>query len=174
MSESEIRPDSNSIVVMATVGKTHGVRGLNRLNTHTERVDALQQYETIFIRLPKKDWQPVDLTDWQLHSKKLLVRINQSADPEQANRWVGSTIGVLKSDLPALSEGFYFHQLEGLTVINTHDKVLGKLTHIWSNGAHDVFEVKGEKTHTLPYIDHVIKQVDLQKQTLIVDWDHDH
>jgi len=81
-------------------------------------------------------------------------------------------VGILKSDLPQLeNDNYYYHQLLGLTVYDTQNKNLGQITDIWSNGAHDVFEVKeNEKARVLPYTNKVIIKVCLESKSMKVDW----
>jgi 16S rRNA processing protein RimM len=41
------------------------------------------------------------------------------------------------------------------------------------NGAQDVMEVAGERTHLVPWIPSVVREVDLQKRRILVEWGAD-
>ena len=42
-----------------------------------------------------------------------------------------------------------------------------------SNGAHDVMEVKGERTRLLPFVPVYVKKIDLQSRRIDVEWGAD-
>ena len=175
-SNSNTNDDSlDQYVVMATIGKPHGLKGHNCLQTHSDQIDALLKYSQWWVRSPKEqDWSPIQFEDVCLHHKKLIARLNQTHTPESATQYTGQLIGIHKDQLPSLEEDDYYHyELIGLQVIHTDGTCLGTLTHIWSNGAHDVFEVKGSRTRIIPYIHSVIQSIDLTEKIIEVDWPHD-
>lgn len=48
----------------------------------------------------------------------------------------------------------------------------GIVDHMLETGANDVMVVQGERERLIPYVmDEAVKQVDLDKQQIIVDWD---
>ncbi|MFU1850434.1 ribosome maturation factor RimM, partial [Enterococcus faecium] len=60
---------------------------------------------------------------------------------------------------------YYYHEIIGLTVIDEQARELGKIKEILSPGANDVWVVqrKGKKDALIPYIESVVKQIDLDK-----------
>jgi 16S rRNA processing protein RimM len=175
MSNTPPKPlDDAHLIVMAKVGKPYGLKGYNTLKVYTEAPAALSKHANWFSRTNDTDWQPITFHHVRVHGQKLIAQLNQASTPDEATQLTGTLIGVLKTDLPALeAEHYYHHQLYALSVINVEGEVLGTLNHIWSNGAHDVFEVKGEKTRILPYIKSVVKSVDLKEKVMHVDWPYD-
>ena len=84
--------------------------------------------------------------------------------------------------LPKLpSEDFYWHELEGLTVINDslEHQVLGVVDGLIETGANDVLIVKGNldsmdlEERLIPYLDEFVKRIDLSKREIFVNWDPD-
>ena len=62
--------------------------------------------------------------------------------------------------------------LEGLAVRTESGVELGTVDHLVATGANDVLVVKGERERLIPFIkDQVVKDIDLEQQLLIVDWD---
>jgi 16S rRNA processing protein RimM len=51
--------------------------------------------------------------------------------------------------------------------------VLGVVTRTYSNGAHDVIEVAGDRTRLIPWVSAVVKEVDLPKGQILVEWGAD-
>ena len=83
-------------------------------------------------------------------------------------------IGVRKSQLPTLPEGdIYWSDLEGMTVQTMDGKTLGKIDSLLATGANDVMVIKdGDTEHLVPYVKgHVVKNIDVDKQLVLVDWD---
>ncbi len=66
---------------------------------------------------------------------------------------------------------YYYHQIIGLTVIDSKGTVIGKISEIIALGSNDVWTVKrsGKKDLLLPKINSVIKKVDLEKKQVLVD-----
>ena len=47
------------------------------------------------------------------------------------------------------------------------------VTRTYSNGAHDVIEVTGDGTRLIPWVSAVVKEVDLPKKRVRVEWQVD-
>jgi 16S rRNA processing protein RimM len=82
-------------------------------------------------------------------------------------------MAVKRTQLAKLKKNeYYCAELEGLTVINKDDKVLGKIIYLIETGSNDVLVVKGDKEHAIPYLlGDVVTSVDLVKQVMHVDWE---
>lgn len=172
MNKLEPSVDDTKIVVMAVIGKPYGIKGFNRLNVFAEDPATLEKHSNYFIKQSNQDWRPLTFKEMKNHHANLVVKIDGTDTPESAKQWTHGLVGILKSDLPQLeNDNYYYHQLLGLTVYNTQNKNLGQITDIWSNGAHDVFEVKeNEKARVLPYTNKVIIKVCLESKSMQVDW----
>ena len=88
-----------------------------------------------------------------------------------------------KTALPELgSDEYYWHQLEGLTVVTREGTVLGRIAYLFETGANDVLVVQGDplgepaaiddRERLLPFLpDEVVVAVDLAAGTMTVEWD---
>ena len=109
------------------------------------------------------------------HSGTLLARLEGIENPEQARTLKGKAVSIPR---PEAGEGrYYWSDLVGLEVVNERGVVLGVVKQMSSNGAHDVMEVAGTKedarTRLLPFVPAYVKQVDLQKRRIEVEWQED-
>ena len=83
--------------------------------------------------------------------------------------------GILKISEKQLREldehEYYYHEIIGLTVVDEDDKKIGKITEILSPGANDVWVVKrkGQKDALIPYIESVVKDIDLTEGIVHVE-----
>ena len=105
------------------------------------------------------------------HSGTLLAKLEGIESPEQAQLLKGRPVSIPR---PAAGEGrYYWSDLVGLEVVNEQGVVLGLVKQMSSNGVHDVMEVSGEMTRLLPFVPAYVKQVDLQKRRIEVEWGAD-
>lgn len=64
---------------------------------------------------------------------------------------------------------FHYQEIIGLDVkIEESLENLGKVTEIFQTGANDVWVVKGDKEYMIPYIEEVVKEVDLEQGQVII------
>lgn len=119
--------------------------------------------------------QILKVENGRAHKEGVIAKFVGIDDRDQAVSLLDLEIYVPASDLPELpASEFYWHQLIGLKVVDTTQRPLGKIERMMETGANDVFIVKAEdkKEHLIPYIkDQVVKQVDLESATIVVDWD---
>jgi len=55
-------------------------------------------------------------------------------------------------------------------VVGSGGEPLGVVKQLYSNGAHDVMEVDGERNRFLPWVPAVIRSVDLEARRIEVEW----
>ena len=165
--------DNNHIVTLGKLGKVYGFKGWMRLYSFTTPHDNIFSYTPWLIK-QLDTWQPCVLDDYRKHNKDWIVRINDCEDCNEANRYVNALIGVDKTQLPACDDSeVYWHDLMGLTVINQNQITLGIVTDIFETGANPVLIIRDENDseQLVPYVDHVIVNIDLSKRTICIDWD---
>ncbi len=77
-----------------------------------------------------------------------------------------------KMQLEELDEGeFYYHEIIGCTVVTEEGIELGKIKEIIETGANDVWVVQrlgGGKDILLPYIEDVIKEINIDEKIIRV------
>ena len=107
----------------------------------------------------------------RVHSGTLLALLEGIENPEQARTLKGKAVSIPR---PEAGEGrYYWSDLVGLEVVNEQGVVLGVVKQMSSNGAHDVMEVKGERTRLLPFVPVYVKKIDLQSRRIDVEWGAD-
>lgn len=161
-------------VVVGKIGKAHGVRGEFKVHHYTETPKNFTSFNHYFIQ-SKAGWQPLNFESKRLSGNSIIAKIADCDSPEDVKQdYTNKEISVAHTELPALGENeFYRNDLFGLKVITTQGKSLGEIAEIMETGSNDVLIVKGEeKTHAIPYLwDNCIQQIDLEANTMIVDWD---
>lgn len=155
---------------MGRIVAPYGIKGWVKIQTYTEQQDALLDYAVWWIG-KNSNWQEAKVAEAALHNKYLVVRFESYSDRNAAQGLSGWQIGVPRDLFPeADNDEFYWVDLIGVQVINLQDKVLGQVIELIESKAHDLLVV-GENKCLIPFVNHVIKHVDLQAKKLIVDWD---
>ncbi|MCD6043682.1 MAG: ribosome maturation factor RimM [Burkholderiales bacterium] len=151
---------------MGRVAGAYGVRGWIRVQAPES---GLAQCRTWWIGGTE---YPVEQT--KPHSGALLAKLAGLGSPEAARRLKGSKVLVRRGSLPEAGEGhYYLADLVGLAVVNGEGVVLGAVKRWVFNGAQDVMEVAGEKTRLIPWTAEVVREVDLAKRQIRIEWGAD-
>jgi 16S rRNA processing protein RimM len=110
-----------------------------------------------------------------VHGDGLIVCLDGVATREGAEALEGQFVGVPREQLPATEGGeYYWADLIGLAVLNLAGVSLGKVTRLIETGANDVLVVTdGERERLLPFVGHVVKDVDVAAGRINVDWEAD-
>jgi 16S rRNA processing protein RimM len=139
--------------------------------SHTSPLSNILNYTTWYLKIDQ-GWQEYRLENGKAHGKGIIAKLNGIDDRDVAAGMIDTDIAIPREQLPDLGENeFYWTDLEGLMVQTTEGVELGRLDHLFETGANDVMVVKGERQRLLPYIDGVVKEVDLAAGTMLVDWD---
>ena len=84
-------------------------------------------------------------------------------------------VAISREAFPEAASGeFYWADLVGLKVVNTAGVELGAVSRVFETGANDVLVVEGERERLLPFIETVVRQVDIAGGSITVDWEADY
>jgi 16S rRNA processing protein RimM len=108
------------------------------------------------------------------HSGTLLAKLAGLESREAALELKGSKVYVRREAMPALKAGhYYLADLVGLEVLNERGEALGVVKRWMFNGVQDVMEVAGDKTRLIPWTASVVRDVDLRKRQIHIEWGAD-
>jgi 16S rRNA processing protein RimM len=164
------------MVVMGKVVGAQGILGWVKVQTFTEYLDSLLDYDTWYVG-NEQEWRPLEVLEANVHGGRVLIaKLQGIVDRTAAEKYKGLLIAVPRAELPEKEEGeYYWSDLIGLTVENLQGEVFGTVDSLLETGANDVLVVKGESGEKLiPFIDSVIQQVDLKNKKIRVDWQADY
>ncbi|MEQ8954543.1 MAG: ribosome maturation factor RimM [Gammaproteobacteria bacterium] len=168
------------LVVLGRLGKSHGVKGWIRLNSYTNPPENILHYPEL--RVAAGDgWQALQIDASRPHLQGLLVHIDGFDSPEAVAALSGLELFVDSGSLPGLDNGdYYWHQLQGLRVVNLDGDLYGVVDRLMETGANDVLVVKplaesiDDRERLVPYVkDRIVREVNLADKLIRVDWDAD-
>lgn len=164
------------MVIMGRVASAHGIRGWVKIQPFTEYVDSLLDYETWWLGNEQGPWREVEVQQCDVHGKVLVAQLQDCPDRNAAERLKGQLVAVPRSELPEQDEDeYYWSDLIGMSVVSEAGERLGAVANLIETGANDVLSVKGDSGDILiPFVEAVIKQVDLANKTILVDWSADY
>jgi 16S rRNA processing protein RimM len=149
------------LIEYGRVAEPYGVRGWLRVVVDEPEVLAAAPVWWI-------DGAAKTVQESRPHSGTLLAKLEGIETPEQARTFKGKPVSIPR---PEAGDGrFFWSDLVGLEVVNEQGVVLGVVKQMSSNGAHDVMELTGERTRLLPFVPAYVKQVDLEKKRIEVEW----
>lgn len=172
---------SNESVVLGQIGRIHGIKGWLKLTSFTTPIENILDYSQFEVNIEGQA-QRLEIDECRRQNKALLVHFKGYDDPETAKQLTGIELSINSEELPPLESGeFYWHQLQGLKVINQHDHLFGRVSNLLETGANDVLVVAAnnesidDRERLIPYLlDSVITKIDLLNETITVDWEADY
>lgn len=141
-----------------------------------------EQRENIFDYQPwLTDGEPglLHVRDWRRQGPRLMAKLEEVDDRDQAERLRGLKLYVRRAVLPEpASDSYYWSDLIGLEVFDTAGSRLGRVSGLLDAGAHDVLELKPAGPAAPPVlipfvIPRFVRRVDLAGGRIEVDWDPD-
>lgn len=165
-----------TIVVLGRIVGPHGLRGALRVFPFADDPAAWSRLPQWWLGEEGQaagEWRPTRLISCQLSKDVLLAQLEGVADRTAAEAMAGVLVGVPHAVLPATApDEYYWADLVGLEVVNTHDQVLGTVTDLIETPANTVLCVSdGHRAERLlPFVAAVVVAVELERRRVRVDW----
>ncbi|MFW5469015.1 ribosome maturation factor RimM [Knoellia sp. CPCC 206435] len=171
-------PRSTDSLLIARIGKPHGLNGEVTVQTHTDdperRFVAGREFDT--------EAQPgtgvprvLTLSSARKHREVWLLGFAEIPDRTGAESLRGTRLFVETSELEAAQdhdeEGWYEHDLVGLVVVDPAGAELGTVTGLVVGAAQDLLEVRltGGRDALVPFVEAIVTDVDLEAGRVVVD-----
>lgn len=171
---SETKP-GRRILVGRVVG-AFGVRGEVKLESWTEPRSAILGYRPWILRDPRGHERELMAVRGRQVGKGISAEIPGVEDRDAAEALRGTEVWVPRSALPRPAEGeYYWADLEGLDVVTTDGRPMGRVSHLFATGANDVLVARdGDREWMVPFVrPQYVTAIDLEAGRVTVDWDPD-
>ncbi len=155
-----------------------GIKGWLKPFSYSRPKAQILTYATWRLRLNGSE-RCYSLAQGKRHGNSIIAKLSGIDTRTQAATLVAAEIWIPTSELSTLSSGeYYWYQLTGLTVVTVDEQILGKVRNLIETGANDVLVVQDDaraQELLIPYIYRdVIKDVDLDRRLITVDWQTDY
>jgi 16S rRNA processing protein RimM len=163
-------------VVVARIGRPHGVRGEVTVEVHTDEPERrFVTGRALTVRRPAGGPAPayavLTVAGSRWHQGTLLLRFEELGDRTTAEsaRGLLLTVAVDPEETPDDPEEFYDHQLVGLAVVTTGGDVVGTVSDVLHSGAQDLLVIARDGRDVLvPFVEALVPQVDLPAGRVVV------
>jgi 16S rRNA processing protein RimM len=153
-----------------------GVKGWIKVAPFTAETAALCRYPTWWIG-SGDEWREVKVEMVDAHADTVVAKLEGFEVRETVAQLKGLEVAVPRDALPEAGENeVYWDDLVGLEVVNLQGECLGRVSEVFSNGAHEVLRVAApgrNDERLLPYVEAVVREVDLTGARIVVDWGAD-
>jgi 16S rRNA processing protein RimM len=154
------------LIEMGRVAGSYGVRGWLKVESPQQALAACSRWWIGGNEYPVEQMKE--------HSGTLLAKLAGLESREAALKLKGSSVYVRREAMPEPAAGhYYLADLVGLEVMNERGEALGVVKRWMFNGAQDVMEVAGDKTRLIPWTASVVRDVDLEKRQIHIEWGAD-
>ena len=157
---------------VGTIVNTHGIKGELRLIPITDFPEERFRPGAKLYLKQKSGLKEFVVESSRAHKSFILLKFKGFDNINDVEQFVKSELFSDNEVAPELAEGeFMYSQIIGLKVIDENLGEVGKISEILELGANDVWVVKSPqyKEILLPYIDDVVKNVDLAKKEILVE-----
>lgn len=149
---------------------TFGIKGFVKIYPYVDDISRFDNLKKVHIKSKNND-EELQIEEVKYQKNMVLVKFKGIETVENAEKLRNSFVEIDRADAIPLEEGQYFiADLLGLEVFLDTGEKLGVLEDIYNTGSSDIYVVKNElgKQFLLPYIDEVIKQINLEEGKIIV------
>lgn len=159
---------------VGTIVNTHGIMGEVRVNSHTDFPEKRYVVGNKIALFMPKSTEPIYLTikSHRKHKNFELLTFENHPNLQDVEKYRDGVIKVSQDELDPLEDGtFYYHEILGCAVVALDGTDIGTVTEILDTGANDVWTVtpKEGKPHYIPYIDDVVKEIDIENKKIHID-----
>ncbi|MEW9501328.1 ribosome maturation factor RimM [Jeotgalibacillus marinus] len=159
------------------VGKivnTHGIRGEVRVISRTDFPDERYVPGNVLFLFTDSKSEPKELTikSHRKHKNFDLLAFEGFDNVNLVEPFRDGMLKVSEDQRGTLSDNeFYYHEIIGCEVLTMDQSTLGTIIEILSPGANDVWVVKGKdgKEVLIPYIESVVKNVDISSKRVTIE-----
>lgn len=157
-----------------TIGRISGVHGLNgnlKVISYAHSIETFSKGNTVQLTGRKHPPESYVIQGSHPYKKGILLQLEGVDSRNPAEDLVGKEIVIDRSQLPEPDEDtWYWEDLTGMEVIDTVAGSIGRVSKLFSTGAHDILVVmNGDDEVLIPMHDHFVASVDEERQTIQVD-----
>jgi len=149
------------------VAAVKGLGGALKIESLTDFPERLLPGTEIYL---EGDAEPRRIAEVNWAGRVPTLRLDGIATREAAAALVGRYLELPARELPDGS--YYWHQLQGLRVVDTSGVELGELVEVFRAGENEVYRVVGDGGEQLiPALRSVVKEIDLAAARMVVEYD---
>lgn len=157
-------------VVVARIGKPHGLKGEVTVRVHTDAPDERFVIGATF-RTDPTAHGPLTLRTHRVHNGIHLLAFEEAADRTAAEGLRGTQLLVEAADDDGDEDAWYADDLVGLSVVDPQGSELGTVVELHDRPAQDLLEIRlrDDRIAYVPFVEQIVPDVDVDAGRIVVD-----
>lgn len=155
------------LIEIARIKGPHGLKGKMWIIPYGDSFERFSGYTHLIIGNQGVQRKLLSCTQ---RKGKYIIELEGITHIDLVDKIKNESIYVKREQLEQLQDDeYYWNDLLGMHVVDTDGKALGELVNIFPTGSNDVFVVDKVKQFYIPVTKDVIKEISLEKRTIVVD-----
>jgi 16S rRNA processing protein RimM len=152
------------------ITSSHGLKGEVKIRPERACAQALCDAPQYQLRLSDEPTAKVEVRRAGMHKQMVLASLAGYSSVDSVEGFIGAEVWIDPDTLPEVKEGnYYWHQLEGLKVIDREAGDVGVLEDLLSTPGHDIYVVEGPYGEVMiPAVSEMVQRVDLSARVMYV------
>ena len=149
---------------------TFGIKGFVKVYPYVNDILRFDNLKNVYVK-SKKQESKLEIEEVKYQKNMVLIKFKGIETVEQAEALRNSYLEIDRSQaIPLEKDEYFIADLLGLDVYLDTGEKLGVLDDIYNTGGSDIYVVKNEigRQFLLPYIDDVVKNIDLENGKITV------
>ena len=150
------------------INNTHGLKGEVKLEMWCDGIDYIRQLETVYL----DDGGNKALTIVSARPQKniAIMKFAEITSIEQAEELKNKVLFCNRNDAEIDDGAYYLADIIGCKVVDAENgREYGKIADVMNYGSSDIYDVVSGKKHNLiPAIPDVVKEIDTEKQIVLI------
>ncbi|MBE6742329.1 MAG: 16S rRNA processing protein RimM [Ruminococcaceae bacterium] len=150
------------------VNNTHGLKGEVKLEMWCDGIDYIRQLKTVY--LDDGGNKPLSIVSARPQKNIAIMKFAEISTIEEAEELKNKVLFCNRNDAEIDDGAYYLADIIGCTVVDIESgREYGKIADIMNYGSSDIYDVVSGKKHSLiPAIPDVVKEIDTEKQIVLI------
>jgi 16S rRNA processing protein RimM len=158
----------SQFIQVGKLGRPKGTKGLLRFHSFLNDDRDINKFKNFYL----ENAEQIVIKLVSFDKKSPLVILNNFTNRNDIEKFVNQKVYLEKNKLePTQENEFYFHELEGLDVLNQSDEIVGKVSSVVNFGAGDLLEihfVKSQKNELFRFTKENFPLVKIQEKKIYI------
>ena len=153
---------------VGVISSTHGVRGEVKVFPTTDDVKRFKRLKEVILDTGKEELT-LEIEGVKFFKQFVILKFKDYDNINDIEKYKGKSLYVTRANAVRLRKDEYFiADLQGLTVVDEEDKVLGTLRDVMETGANDVYiiDMTDGREVLVPAIKECILKVDMEARKM--------
>jgi 16S rRNA processing protein RimM len=158
----------SQFIQVGKLGRPKGTKGLLRFHSFLHDDRDINKFKDFYL----ENAEQITIKLVSFDKKSALVILNNFTNRNDIEKFVNQKVYLEKNKLePTQENEFYFHELEGLDVLNQSEEIVGKVSSVVNFGAGDLLEihfVKSQKNEFFRFTKENFPLVKIQEKKIYI------